>query len=208
MSIDESPNHAATTDNGGKSRSDVSFKTLAIEVVSIVVGVLLALGLSEWSEERKYQEQAEIALDNITSEIRANHKLLTVIHDNNVTTVQAMSDERESGAAEDRNFIPGLQLRDTAWQTFLSTGLSNYASYDRVLALSQLYAIQDIYKQTGMQLVEATMTMSAYAAARETEVDNDHFQKQFVAYFEMLSSIEAQLLISYDGVTVDIDAEI
>lgn len=207
MSTDESPNNSAATGNGSKSRYDVSFKALAIEVVSIVVGVLLALGLSEWSEERKYREQAEIALDNIASEIRANHKLLTAIHDNNIATIQAMSDERDPGAGEDRNFIPGLQLRETAWETFLSTGLSNYTSYDRILVLSQLYSIQDIYKLTGRQLVDASMTMSAYAAVRETDIDNDHFQKQFVTYFKLLSDIEAQLLISYDSVIVDINTE-
>jgi hypothetical protein len=207
MSTNESPKDSAATGNSGKNRYDLSFKALAIEVTSIVVGVLLALGLSEWSEERKYREQAEIALDNIASEIRANHKLLTTIHDNNMATLQAMSDERDPDAGEDRNFIPGLQLYETAWETFLSTGLANYASYDRVLVLSQVYAIQEIYKLTGRQLVDATMMMSAYAAVQETDVDNNHFQKQFVTYFGLLSDIETQLLIAYEGVIGDIGTE-
>jgi hypothetical protein len=197
-STGERSEKSAEDDDSRKNRKEWSFKSLLIEVFSIVLGVLLALGLSEWSEERQYLEQAEIALDNIASEIRSNRDLLTVIHDNNAVTILSMSDEQESSASEDRNFIPGLQLDETAWQAFLSTGLSNYASYDEVLVLSQLYSIQNIYKATGRQLVEAAMMTTAYATAQKTEVDNEHFQKQFFPYFEMLSNIEVQLLLAYD----------
>jgi hypothetical protein len=178
--------------------------------MSIVVGVLLALGLSEWSEERRYLEQAQLGLDNIVSEIRLNHQLLTAIHDNNTATIAATGGDQDSDSSADteRNFTPGLQLRETAWEAFLMTGLSNYANYGQVLALSQLYDIQDIYKQTGTQLIAVSMTVSAYAAVRETDVDNDHFNKQFVGYFELLSNIEAQLLLAYDSTMTDFDGGI
>ena len=206
-STDESSEVSTANVNGRKSRTDWSFKALTIEVMSIVVGVLLALGLSEWSEERRYLEQAQIGLDNIASEIRLNHQRLTAIHDNNTATIAAMGGEQDSDSSADteRNFTPGLQLRETAWEAFLTTGLSNYANYDQVLALSQLYDIQDIYKQTGTQLIAASMTVSAYAAVRETDVDNDHFKKQFVGYFKLLSNIEAQLLLAYDSTMTDFD---
>jgi hypothetical protein len=204
-STDESPENSAANLNGRKIRKDWSFKALAIEVASIVVGVLLALGLSEWSEERKHLEQAQIGLDNIASEVRLNHEFLTAIHDNNIATLQAMDGKQVSDADANRNFIPGLQLSETAWETFLTTGLSNYANYDKVLVLSKLYDIQNIYKQTGRQLVAASMTIAAYATVQETEVDNNHFKKQFVGYFELLSDIEAQLLLAYESAIADFD---
>lgn len=176
---------------------------LLVEVFSIVLGVLLALGLSEWSQERQHHAQADIALANILLELNSNQTLLVVIHDNNAATIAAMK-AASPGEEQNQNFIPGLQLQETAWEAFLSTGLSNYASYDDVLTLSQLYSIQDIYKRAGRQLVEATMQMSAYAVVQETEVDNDQFQKQFLIYFEMLSAIEEQLLLSYDEVMTDL----
>lgn len=206
-STNESPENSAANLNGPKKRKDWSFKALAIEVASIVVGVLLALGLSEWSEERKHREQAQIGLDNIASEVRLNHKILTAIHNNNIATLQAMDGKQVSGADANLNFIPGLQLHETAWEAFLTTGLSNYANYDKVLVLSKMYAIQDIYKQIGGQLVAASMTVSAYATAQETEIDNNHFKKQFVVYFEMLSGIEAQLLLSYESAIADFDSK-
>ena len=186
-----------------RASRDWSAKGLIIEVLSIVLGVLLALGLSEWSEERQHRAQADVALANIILELESNQAVLIIIHENNTATVAAMK-EASPGDEQNQNFIPGLQLRETAWEAFLSTGLSNYANYDDVLVLSQLYSIQNIYKQTGRQLVDATMQMSAFAVVQAKEVDNMEFQKQFLAYFEMLASIEEQLLISYEEVVAEL----
>ena len=185
---------------------DWSAKSLIIEVMSIVLGVLLALGLSEWSEERQHRVQANVALANILLELENNQAVLVAIHDNNTATITAMK-EASSGEEQNLNFIPGLQLQETAWEAFLSTGLSNYANYDDVLVLSQLYSIQDIYKQSGLQLVEASMQVSAFAVVQEKEIDDDQFQNQFLVYFEMLTAIEEQLLISYDEVVAEISSD-
>jgi hypothetical protein len=185
---------------------DWSAKGLIIEVLSIVLGVLLALGLSEWSEERQHRAQADVALANIILELESNQAVLIIIHENNVATVAAMK-EASPEEEQNLNFIPGLQLQETAWEAFLSTGLSNYANYDDVLTLSHLYAIQDIYKQSGRQLVEASMQVSAFAVVQEREIDDDQFQKQFLVYFEMLSAIEAQLLVSYDDVIAELSSD-
>jgi hypothetical protein len=180
-----------------------SIKTLLIEVFSIVLGVLLALGLSQWSEERQHRAQADIALANILLELESNETLLVAIHDNNTATITAMK-EASPDEEQNQSFIPGLQLQDTAWEAFLSTGLSNYANYDDVLALSQLYSIQNIYKQAGLQLVEASMQMSAFAVVQEKEIDDHQYLEQFLVYFEMLSAIEGQILISYDEVVAEL----
>ena len=95
-------------------------QTLLIEVFSIVLGVLLALALNEWREQHSHQSQADSALQNISNELRANLELLTLLHENNTATIAAMSEEQDVEPEKDRNFIPGLQLRETAWET-LST---------------------------------------------------------------------------------------
>ena len=43
------------------------------------------------------------------------------------------------------------------------------------------------------------MSATAFAVATGTEIDDAHFQKQFVGYFELLTTIEAQLLDAYAG---------
>ena len=98
---------------------------LAIEVFSIVLGVLLALGVNEFREQRMHHKEAESAMHNIKLEIQSNQEFLTSLHENNAALLEAISDEENSEEGEG-NFIPGLQVDATAWKTLLSTGVSNY----------------------------------------------------------------------------------
>ncbi len=180
------------------SKGGWPIQKLAIEVFSIVLGVLLALGVNEFREQRLHQAQAESAMHNIELEIQSNLEFLTLVHDNNNATIDAMSEEENSETGGERNFIPGLQVDATAWETLLSTGVSNYVSYESILLLSKMYSIQEIYKQTGAQLAEAAMSMASYATVLGKEIDNDHFQKQFMDYFVIMVQIETALLTSYD----------
>jgi hypothetical protein len=174
-------------------------QTLLIEVFSIVLGVLLALGMNEWREQRAHQSQVKAALQNISHELRSNLEMLTTIHENNTATVDAIakSGEAEADTADNRTFIPGLQLRKTAWETLQSTGVSNYADYETMLQLSGTYSMQGVYTQTGVLLTEAAMNMTAFAVANGKEVDNEKFSRQFYDYFAMLVRVEEELLKSY-----------
>ncbi len=60
-----------------------SLKTIMIEVFSIVLGVMLALGVSEWQQEREYAQLTDIALANVARELRSNLEVLSRIHENN-----------------------------------------------------------------------------------------------------------------------------
>ena len=171
---------------------------LAVEFVSIVIGVLLALGLSEWADDRENSRLAETALVNIHKEIDANWKILQIIHENNVTTVEMIASAESD--ASGRNIIPGMQLQETSWEAFLATGLSAYVDYEELLDLSELYGLQRIYKQTGQQLSQSVMNATAYSVALGTEIDDQHFQNEFVVYFELLTTIETQLLNAYSDV--------
>lgn len=138
-----------------------SAPALMLEVFSIVLGVLLALGLSEWADDRQNQALASSALVNIYREIGSNVETLKIIHDNNVQTVDAIGLQPTPESDRSRSIIPGLQLGETAWESFLATGLSAHVDYDTLLTLSQLYSIQRVYKQTGTQLSESAMTAIA-----------------------------------------------
>ena len=185
--------------------SNRTFKlgTVAIEAASIVLAVLLALAVDEWRENRSQQQQAYAALMNISIELKDNQKVLKLIHANNIETVKAMAENPasagEPGQDEERNFIPGLQLRETAWETMLSTGVSGNVDYETILELSATYSLQRVYKDTGSQMTAAAMNIAAYATVLDREVDNESFQRQFISYFEMLVGIEETLLESYQA---------
>ena len=175
--------------------SGKSIGSIILEVSSIVLGVLLALGVSEWQEQREKDELAKIALGNIHIELQANQIILSKIHDNNIETIK-LSANGEDG--EDALFIPGVQVRATAWDAMLSSGISSHVDYLLLLELSEVYSMQSIYRETGMKLVEASMSMSAMAAVNQVDVDNDHFMSQFLSYFQMLLLMEESLLKGYE----------
>ena len=178
-------------------RNRSSTKALALEVFSIVLGVMLALALSEWADDRDNYKLAQSALQNVSREIGSNLETLTLIHENNLATVNALLAQPGSDGDETLSIIPGIQLQETAWEAFLTTGMSGYVNYDTILSLSNMYAIQRVYKQTGSQLSESAMNATAYAIALGTNVDERHFQEQFIGYFQLLTQLEAQLLSSY-----------
>jgi hypothetical protein len=188
---------AASQHQSERKRKSWSAPALALEVFSIVLGVLLALALSEWAADREHHRLAQAALLNVSQEISSNLETLTFIHENNVQTVNAITAQSESDTDESLSIIPGIQLQETAWESLLATGMSGYVNYDTILSLSKMYAIQRVYKQMGMQLSESAMNATAYAAAVGTTLDDHHFQEQFIGHFLLLTQIEAQLLSSY-----------
>ncbi|MEP6390897.1 MAG: hypothetical protein ABJ056_13335 [Halioglobus sp.] len=177
-----------------------AIKTILIEVFSIVLGVMLALGVSEWQQEREYAQLADTALANVAWELRSNLEVLTRIHENNVETIELSEAETndQSAPPEDRQFIPGVQVRSTAWDTLLSSGLANHIDYKLLLSLSEIYSSQGIYRQMGLQIVEASMSMAAMATVNRTELDNEIFQEQFSSSFNMLLQMEEVLLEGYE----------
>jgi len=176
----------------GRPRSG-TIARIALEVFSIVLGVLLALAVSEWQEQRNNQARAELALANVRAELQSNLDLLEFIYPNNSRVVESISSGESSGS-QDATVVPGVQLRASAWQTLASTGLSNYIDYDLLVDLSQLYAMIDVYRQTAYAFISANMNMSATATALGTSVDNDLFSQNFLSYFQMLVQIEAALI--------------
>jgi len=185
-----------TRDTNGARVLGGNVQRLVIEVFGIVLGVMLALAVNEWREQRTHRTQVEAALRNVAAELGANREQLTAIHANNTETLALLT---VGGADhEDRQFVPAIQLKDTAWRTLRTTGVANHVDYETILTLSETYAIQDVYKMTGGYLLEAVMNMTGSAVVAGIEVDNDRFSALFAEYFDLLVGMEEQLLESFD----------
>jgi len=172
----------------------IPFQKLLIEVFSIVLAVLLALGVNQWREQEANEALARTALANVASELESNLKLLTLINTNNAAALESISDQEDD---EPVVFVPGLQLQEIAWESLLSTGVSTYVDYSTILMISETYSIQDVYKGLGAQVTQAEMTATAFSVAMGTVVDDRILRSEFVGYFELLVQIELQLLESY-----------
>ena len=181
-----------------------TLKQIALEVFSIVVGVLLALGVSEWQEDRNNAEKAGVALANIRAELQSNLDLLEIIHPNNSKIVESIS-SGEVENFEDETVVPGVQMRSSAWQTLATTGLSNFIDYELLIELSKLYSMIDVYKQTAYGFINANMSLVATATAMDRSVDNERFSENFLDFFQMLVQIEAVLIEVHEKTIQSID---
>jgi len=199
---DEAP--AAAPARAGMSRH---LGRVGLEVFSIVLGVLLALAVSEWQEDRNNRERVGAALGHVRSELQDNLALLEAIHPGNLAVVEGI---RGDTAGDDSlQFIPGVQIADSAWRTLGTTGLTSYVDYELLLELSRLYAIVDVYRRTGYSFLDANMTLAATATAMQQGApDNEAFSRNFLSAFELLTQVEEALMELHRKGLADLEAAV
>jgi len=190
-----------------------SIRTVAVEVASIVLAVLLALWLNEWQSNVNQTRETETALIHVREELEWNQKVITGVHEMNRLTVDSILAAQaeveadpesaeavgEEGEAQEQQFLPGLQAQKTAWQAFQDAGSASYADYQLILALSKTYAIQDVYRDAGLQLTQAAMNIAAFASAQGLPVNDEVFGQNLSGYLTLLVQAEEALLESYEA---------
>ncbi|MCW9081598.1 MAG: hypothetical protein OQK09_08800 [Colwellia sp.] len=169
------------------------------EILSIVIGVLLALAVNEWNGNRVQTERANEAIQNIISEIDSNVKLMGFVNKNNKAVIDLMKNDSIAASSEDNNqqFLPGLQIQDTAWKTLQSTGVSEYVQYSTLYTLSNLYSLQEIYKKLGYNLIQNIANHRILLSVKENEVSESIDSKVFTADMVLIETIESELLNQY-----------
>jgi hypothetical protein len=147
-----------------KESGGISVTALALEFISIVVGVLVALGANQWKESRSRHELALSALAGIRREITINqayvngrlfyHQMLVdslSSEINRLTTARQRTPAGDARAAHMRSpaemgMTCGLATSPapaaTAWQVVLNTNVLTYLDYRTVATLTETYAIQ------------------------------------------------------------------
>jgi|APSaa5957512535_1039671.scaffolds.fasta_scaffold89179_2 hypothetical protein len=177
-------------------------KLAFIEIGSIVLGVLIALGASEWNDNRLAQQRVNEALVNISHEVEVNLKLIIYINENNQKVVKAVresSDEADEADEVSMSFIPGLQIQDTAWRTLIATGLAEHIEYEVLHDISEVYSIQEIYKSIGFQMVQTMFSTTALATALHESGKPELRDDLFIDSMELVVQTETALLSRYQN---------
>jgi hypothetical protein len=177
--------------------SPAKLRSALIEIGSIVLGVLIALGASEWNDNRLAQQRVGEALYNISNEIAENLKLIAYINENNQNVVKAIRESGSEGEEVTMSFIPGLQIQDTAWRTLVATGLTEHIEYEVLHDISDVYAIQEIYKSLGFQLVQNMLSTNALASALHEKGEPVLRDDLFIDSMELVVQTETALIDKY-----------
>jgi|GEM_PF-1740572 len=169
------------------------WKQLTVEILSIIVGVLIALAMDEWNENRQNHNKAEQALTNIRLELNSNLKILEYLHPENLHAVDVLQNDEES-STDSLRILPGLQLQETAWITFMSTGVSAFIPYDELYDVAELYTIIRIYKEVGTRFINFYDESRSLHSAMGREIEDDDIIRSNLSILVMLVSVEEQLI--------------
>ena len=185
-----------------------SFSRAGLEALTIVIGVLAALAVSEWQESRNIQERVQSALWNVRTELENNLEILEFVHSNNVTLVEQLAEDADA-VEQDSQFLPALQITESAWQTLGTTGLTGYVDFDLIVTLSETYSLVDVYRRSGYSMVDANLSMLATATATGRSMkdidDADLFAKNFASHFQLIVDVESALIAAHQGALAALD---
>ncbi len=119
---------------------------LFLEIVSIVIGILLAFWLNDWQTDRQHEQTVRKSLKNIKSEIQNNlHHLKKVMPYHQSCQLAISTTEPDSGL---RNFLAvwkGLNppmLYQSAYESAREVQAFAYMDYETASAISSLYSRQ------------------------------------------------------------------
>lgn len=185
-----------------------SFSRAGLEALTIVIGVLAALAVSEWQESRNIQERVQSALWNVRTELENNLEILEFVHSNNVTLVEQLAEDANA-VEQNSQFLPALQITESAWQTLGTTGLTGYVDFDLIVTLSETYSLVDVYRRSGYSMVDANLSMLATATATGRSMkdidDADLFAKNFASHFQLIVDVESALIAAHQGALAALD---
>lgn len=134
------------------------------EIILVVIGILLALQINNWNEDKKVQETKRKTLALIKKEILANQKMIENVYGYHIMvrdTLQHLEiPKTEEDAKKQLSFWRGLRisrLRNASFQTAVQAGTTKDIEVDLVEELNALYTAQEAYNSFG-----ATASSSLY----------------------------------------------
>lgn len=157
-------------------KRELSFKTIGLEMFSIVFAVLLALTLDSWQEQQKEQKKVDKALSDIALEIGSFNSMLEggIIY--NQKAFDSLSHAvvmHENGETANFNYGIGRpEIKSLAWQSSKESGITAKFDRDLFLDIAEVYIEYDrltsVFELHNEFLLKADPDMTEYTRARYT----------------------------------------
>ncbi|MCW8810489.1 MAG: hypothetical protein OQJ93_06450 [Ignavibacteriaceae bacterium] len=170
---------------------------ILVEIFSVVLAVLLALGMNEWRTNKNNEDLSLAAFDKIVKEVKSNknkldtllvnHKEILVEIDSVISKLTRKSNEISFGQ------IVFEAPSATAWEAAKLTTAVNYMEYDRVEKITSVYSTQKVYNDVSDRVFQELVF---FVPDKDREKMKNQFYKQKV-YLYNLISIEEQLIDEY-----------
>ncbi|MGC9989470.1 MAG: hypothetical protein ABSC07_12880 [Terriglobales bacterium] len=157
-----------------------SFKDFLLHLLTVILGILIALsleGLIEWHHHRSLAEEAR---SNLTAEIRENRQLLAgglpaapaaeQRLKATIETIEAYRKDRRDDRTSKLDWSFGLfPLSATGWSTASSTGALSYMDYSEVQGYTRAYVLQDEFLTMQQNALGKWLDLQKWLARRDSK---------------------------------------
>jgi len=146
----------------------MSLREFMVHLLTVTVGILIALGLEQSVETYHHHRLAAEARENMLIEVRDNQKEL----DKHLADLGKLQQDREHGIGlVDRllahkhlgseevvlNFS-GATLNSASWTTASTVGAMAYMEYGEVKRFAEVYKLQDLYERLQNDQIQTVQT--------------------------------------------------
>jgi hypothetical protein len=194
------------------------FKDFLLHLLTITIGLLIALGLEGYAEHWKQRELKKDADTKLRQEIRDNAQEIALVHKANASEqanlksiVDFMSARKKNEPYDTRqirlDFTVG-DLKSASWKTAAATGALGFMEYDHVQRYSSVYQLQDKYSALQDQTIDEFLQLQSYVIfgfdtekispvdAASAELDT----RRALAHLTAMDQVGAALAMEYDAV--------
>jgi hypothetical protein len=148
------------------------FKDFLLHLLTITIGLLIALGLEGYAEHWKQRELKKDADTKLRQEIRDNAQEIALVHnataseqENLERIVDFMSARKKNEPYDTRQIRLGFTVGDlnsASWKTAAATGALGFMEYDQVQRYSAVYQLQDKYSALQDQTIDEFLQLQSY----------------------------------------------
>ncbi len=145
---------------------------LGLEFSAIVIGVLFALAVDEWREERQVQQINAIAVERLNDEIRRNHEEILAsvqIIEERYVRLAALNVGTDMPFSEKVAQFSGFNfpdLKDSVWQRVSDDRLANQINASYIDGAAELYNQNELLDRLGMEISRLSVSEAFHDAAR------------------------------------------
>ena len=148
------------------------FKDFLLHLLTITIGLLIALGLEGYAEHWRQRELKKDADTKLRQEIRDNAQEIVLVHNANASEQENLKrivdflNARKKNEPYDTHqlrldFTMG-GLKSASWKTAAATGALGFMEYDQVQRYSAVYQLQDKYSTLQDQTIDEFLQLQSY----------------------------------------------
>lgn len=173
---------------------------LIFQMIPVTLGVYLGFAISDWAENDRSREQAEVLVQNVITEIESNQAQLNLVLEYHEMIQDSSSVYARMPVLTKRpRFFKGvrvMKLTQSAYQTGIQTGIINELSIDKIEKLNQLYTFQEDYNQYTSQMMASLISKDF----SESEEDVRKIMRFLSITMTDVTFKEKDLLARYDEI--------